>query len=222
MEGNATDGCGEFMPNGESTLEALKCTACNCHRNFHVKEMEGESSCECYHHPHLNRVGRKVIVGNHNNILGPADALGYHTSGRWCWGLGKATSTSQEEAQDQVLSRTEGKYVELCREDPQEEMSTPPGIVVAGIDLNHANLQCSLVKELSLLSDMSLLSLNKNRFTSTVPNAFRDLSSLSKLDLNNNHFSGPFPSVTLLIPNLIYLNLRFNNCISDRDMQRLD
>ncbi|PWA22486.1 Homeodomain-like protein [Artemisia annua] len=37
--GNITDGCGEFMPSGdEGTLEALKCAACNCHRNFHRKE----------------------------------------------------------------------------------------------------------------------------------------------------------------------------------------
>lgn len=36
--GNITDGCGEFMPSGdEGTLEALKCAACNCHRNFHRK-----------------------------------------------------------------------------------------------------------------------------------------------------------------------------------------
>ncbi|KAL3505307.1 hypothetical protein ACH5RR_035148 [Cinchona calisaya] len=37
--GNVTDGCGEFMPSGEEgTLEAFKCAACNCHRNFHRKE----------------------------------------------------------------------------------------------------------------------------------------------------------------------------------------
>ncbi|URE13202.1 ZF-HD protein dimerization region containing protein [Musa troglodytarum] len=48
--GNATDGCGEFMPGGEEgTLEALKCSACGCHRNFHRKETEGESSWGCYH-----------------------------------------------------------------------------------------------------------------------------------------------------------------------------
>nr|KAK4434537.1 Zinc-finger homeodomain protein 4 [Sesamum alatum] len=40
--GNVTDGCGEFMPSGdEGTLEALKCAACNCHRNFHRKEHHG-------------------------------------------------------------------------------------------------------------------------------------------------------------------------------------
>ncbi|XP_008807662.1 zinc-finger homeodomain protein 8-like [Phoenix dactylifera] len=34
--GQAYDGCGEFMPGGEEgTLEALKCAACGCHRNFH-------------------------------------------------------------------------------------------------------------------------------------------------------------------------------------------
>ncbi|XP_059652054.1 zinc-finger homeodomain protein 4-like [Cornus florida] len=84
MGGSATDGCGEFMPSGEEgTLEALTCSACNCHRNFHRKETEGEllqlsSSCDFYHSPHPNRVGRKVIWGHHKNILGP-EALGYPT-----------------------------------------------------------------------------------------------------------------------------------------------
>lgn len=37
--GNVTDGCGEFMPSGEEgTAEALKCAACECHRNFHRRE----------------------------------------------------------------------------------------------------------------------------------------------------------------------------------------
>lgn len=36
---HALDGCGEFMPAGEEgTLDALKCAACNCHRNFHRRE----------------------------------------------------------------------------------------------------------------------------------------------------------------------------------------
>ncbi|MQL95241.1 hypothetical protein Taro_027905 [Colocasia esculenta] len=40
--GHAVDGCGEFMAAGEEgTLDALKCAACNCHRNFHRKETEG-------------------------------------------------------------------------------------------------------------------------------------------------------------------------------------
>ncbi|KAF9619496.1 hypothetical protein IFM89_007244 [Coptis chinensis] len=41
--GHVVDGCGEFMPGGEEgTQEALKCAACECHRNFHRKEIEGE------------------------------------------------------------------------------------------------------------------------------------------------------------------------------------
>jgi ZF-HD class homeobox domain-containing protein len=37
--GYAVDGCGEFMAAGEEgTLDALRCAACNCHRNFHRKE----------------------------------------------------------------------------------------------------------------------------------------------------------------------------------------
>ncbi|XP_013613610.1 PREDICTED: zinc-finger homeodomain protein 1-like isoform X3 [Brassica oleracea var. oleracea] len=38
--GHAVDGCGEYMPAGiEGTIEALKCAACGCHRNFHRKEL---------------------------------------------------------------------------------------------------------------------------------------------------------------------------------------
>ncbi|KAJ9147083.1 hypothetical protein P3X46_029285 [Hevea brasiliensis] len=43
MGGLVVDGCGEFMPSGEEgTQEALKCAACECHRNFHRKEIDGE------------------------------------------------------------------------------------------------------------------------------------------------------------------------------------
>ncbi|PSS19004.1 Zinc-finger homeodomain protein [Actinidia chinensis var. chinensis] len=70
MGGNALDGCGEFMPSGEEgTLEALLCSACNCHRNFHRKELEGEQNYNCDQFFH--RVGRKVILGHASNILGP-------------------------------------------------------------------------------------------------------------------------------------------------------
>ncbi|RWR89974.1 zinc-finger homeodomain-containing protein [Cinnamomum micranthum f. kanehirae] len=40
--GHAVDGCGEFMPAGEEgSLDALKCAACSCHRNFHRKVTDG-------------------------------------------------------------------------------------------------------------------------------------------------------------------------------------
>ncbi|XP_058074126.1 leucine-rich repeat extensin-like protein 6 [Magnolia sinica] len=87
----------------------------------------------------------------------------------------------------------------------------PESLVVAAIDLNRASLQGTLVKELSLLTDLSILHLNSNRFSGTVPNTFKDLINLSELDLSNNQLSGPFPSVTLLIPRLIYLDLRYNH-----------
>lgn len=39
--GQAVDGCGEFIAAGdEGTLDGLKCAACNCHRNFHRKQLE--------------------------------------------------------------------------------------------------------------------------------------------------------------------------------------
>ncbi|CAJ1974011.1 unnamed protein product [Sphenostylis stenocarpa] len=43
--GHAVDGCCEFLAAGEEgTLEAVTCAACNCHRNFHRKEIDGEIS----------------------------------------------------------------------------------------------------------------------------------------------------------------------------------
>ncbi|GAV66805.1 ZF-HD_dimer domain-containing protein [Cephalotus follicularis] len=51
--GHAVDGCCEFMAAGEEgTLDALKCAACNCHRNFHRKETDGGGSEGIYPHPH--------------------------------------------------------------------------------------------------------------------------------------------------------------------------
>ncbi|XP_021896538.1 zinc-finger homeodomain protein 2-like [Carica papaya] len=48
--GHALDGCGEFMAAGEEgTIDALKCAACNCHRNFHRKETDGAGE-GIYHH----------------------------------------------------------------------------------------------------------------------------------------------------------------------------
>ncbi|XVE54164.1 hypothetical protein DITRI_Ditri03aG0058600 [Diplodiscus trichospermus] len=94
--------------------------------------------------------------------------------------------------------------------DPHGGDSTS-GPFVAGIDLNHANLQGTLVRELSVLADISILHLNSNRFSGTFPDTFKDLSSLKELDLSNNQFSGSFPTVILYIPNLVYLDLRFNS-----------
>lgn len=40
--GHVVDGCGEFMSSGEDgTEESLLCAACDCHRSFHRKEIDG-------------------------------------------------------------------------------------------------------------------------------------------------------------------------------------
>ncbi|KAK8921301.1 ZF-HD homeobox protein [Platanthera zijinensis] len=74
--GNATDGCGEFMPSGEEgTLEALKCSACNCHRNFHRKEVEGDlSPCELFHF----KGGRKMM-GQKGVLISGTDPFVYNS-----------------------------------------------------------------------------------------------------------------------------------------------
>ncbi|CAN8234772.1 unnamed protein product [Cochlearia groenlandica] len=45
--GYAVDGCREFMAAGnEGTVDALRCAACGCHRNFHRKEVDTEVVCD--------------------------------------------------------------------------------------------------------------------------------------------------------------------------------
>ncbi|CAN8312194.1 unnamed protein product [Cochlearia groenlandica] len=74
MGGNAIDGCGEFMPSGEDgSIESLTCSACNCHRNFHRKEVEGETAAataiSSYHQT------RKHNFNNNNNNLSIRSAM---------------------------------------------------------------------------------------------------------------------------------------------------
>ncbi|KAJ8764283.1 hypothetical protein K2173_006023 [Erythroxylum novogranatense] len=51
MGGHVLDGCGEFMASGEEgTPESLRCAACECHRNFHRKETDGEPNFLANYH----------------------------------------------------------------------------------------------------------------------------------------------------------------------------
>ncbi|KAF7828866.1 zinc-finger homeodomain protein 6 [Senna tora] len=68
MGGHVVDGCGEFMPSGdEGTPQSLRCAACDCHRNFHRKETEGEPQMMMnvpnyytHHPPPTNKINRIV------------------------------------------------------------------------------------------------------------------------------------------------------------------
>jgi ZF-HD class homeobox domain-containing protein len=45
--GHAVDGCGEFMAAGEEgSIDALRCAACGCHRNFHRKETDSPTGAD--------------------------------------------------------------------------------------------------------------------------------------------------------------------------------
>ncbi|KAL7144240.1 hypothetical protein ABFS83_08G246100 [Erythranthe nasuta] len=70
--GTATDGCGEFMAGGEEgSLEALKCSACNCHRNFHRK-IQLPYSAE--HHHQLMFMKKRSTSGSGVYINGAGEA----------------------------------------------------------------------------------------------------------------------------------------------------
>lgn len=71
MGGNAIDGCGEFMPSGEEgSIEALTCSACNCHRNFHRREIEGQENTffsTYYHHHHQPPQPQRKLMFHHSH-----------------------------------------------------------------------------------------------------------------------------------------------------------
>ncbi|KAJ4715095.1 Zinc-finger homeodomain protein [Melia azedarach] len=78
--GNAIDGCGEFMPSGEDgTIEALKCSACNCHRNFHRKEMECDSSshfqCRLFFNRHHHQIQNPPDHHQHQVVSGRSGSV---------------------------------------------------------------------------------------------------------------------------------------------------
>jgi hypothetical protein len=85
-------------------------------------------------------------------------------------------------------------------------------LVVAGIDLNHADIAGPIPADLPLgVPDLALLHLNSNRFCGVLPDTLLHLRLLHELDLSNNRFVGAFPAVVLALPSLRYLDLRFND-----------
>ena len=83
-------------------------------------------------------------------------------------------------------------------------------LVVAGIDLNHANLAGTLPEKLGLLKYLAIFHINSNRFYGTLPESISKWSLLYELDVSNNLFEGPFPEVVLCLPSLAFLDIRFN------------
>ncbi|KAG5050771.1 hypothetical protein JHK87_002969 [Glycine soja] len=109
--GHALDGCGEFMAAGmEGTLDALKCAACSCHRNFHRKEADssavvafsgGDPYLIPHHHPppqfaayYRHPAGYLHVAGQqHRSAVGGTLALP-STSG------GGGTQSTREDQED--------------------------------------------------------------------------------------------------------------------------
>lgn len=72
MGGNAIDGCGEFMPSGEEgSIEALTCSACKCHRNFHRREIEGDGKTffSPYNHHHQQPPPQRKLMFHHHHKM---------------------------------------------------------------------------------------------------------------------------------------------------------
>lgn len=83
--------------------------------------------------------------------------------------------------------------------------------VVAGVDLNGADIAGHLPAELGLMTDVAMFHLNSNRFCGIIPKSFEKLKLMHEFDVSNNRFVGPFPNVVLSWPDVKYFDLRFND-----------
>ncbi|KAJ9550638.1 hypothetical protein OSB04_014683 [Centaurea solstitialis] len=72
--------------------------------------------------------------------------------------------------------------------------ANPSVRVVAGVDLNHADIAGYLPPELGLLTDLALFHINSNRFCGTVPKSFENLTLLHELDLSKTDSLGGVPN----------------------------
>ncbi|XP_019172982.1 PREDICTED: zinc-finger homeodomain protein 6 isoform X2 [Ipomoea nil] len=84
MGGHVIDGCGEFMPSGEDgTPDALKCAACDCHRNFHRKEIDGEAPPPPYFPftPAINNHHHRVHTPHSAPVAMPPRNLHHYSHG---------------------------------------------------------------------------------------------------------------------------------------------
>ncbi|CAM6088962.1 unnamed protein product [Calypogeia fissa] len=74
--GHAFDGCQEFIAGGEEgTVDALKCAACECHRSFHRREVEGEEYyCDCHQIRNKETIRTSGGVPHTSLSTGPTDS----------------------------------------------------------------------------------------------------------------------------------------------------
>ncbi|KAL1225641.1 Zinc-finger homeodomain protein 3 [Cardamine amara subsp. amara] len=120
MGGNAIDGCGEFMPSGEEgSIEALTCSACKCHRNFHRREIEGEE--KTFFAPYLNHhqspPPQRKLMFHHKMIKSPLPQ-------QMIMPIGFATAGSNSESED--LMEEDGGGSLTYRQPPAPPPLPPP------------------------------------------------------------------------------------------------
>ncbi|KAF8405236.1 hypothetical protein HHK36_010137 [Tetracentron sinense] len=126
--GHVVDGCGEFMPSGEEgTPEALKCAACECHRNFHRKEIDGEpqsgTNCYYYYNPNSKNNSRRSTIPQLPPQL-PAPPLQHHQK----FPLGLPTSPSAGPFQPMMMAFGGGGATESSSEDINVFNSSAGGV----------------------------------------------------------------------------------------------
>ncbi|KAF3538744.1 hypothetical protein F2Q69_00020746 [Brassica cretica] len=84
------------MPSGEEgTLEALRCAACDCHRNFHRKEVDGVGSSA--HHPRHHHHPPPNYAQMHHHKYGVSPPSGMVTPMSVAYGGGGGAESSSED-----------------------------------------------------------------------------------------------------------------------------
>lgn len=87
---------------------------------------------------------------------------------------------------------------------------SPDEPTVAAVDLNGYNLSAPTVTGfLDQLPDLAFFHSNSNNFSGPIPD-LSGLRYLRELDVSSSAHTGAFPAAVLSLPNLIFLDVRFN------------
>ena len=87
---------------------------------------------------------------------------------------------------------------------------TCDGVEVTEIRLQSNNLVGTISEELSHLTSLKILHINKNELSGFIPAELGDLANIVNLRLGENRFSGSIPAELGNLPNLTYLSLADN------------
>ncbi|KAK3413923.1 zinc-finger homeodomain protein 6 [Eucalyptus grandis] len=120
MGGHIIDGCGEFMPSGEEgTPGYFRCAACECHRNFHRKEVDGEPQYtpSLYYSSNKTNGQRAALPPPQHHAIPQPNPINLHHRFSYCISSAATTTTTMALNQPVMMAFGGGVPEESSSED---------------------------------------------------------------------------------------------------------